>query len=506
MSERAALAVAACRLVTVSRTLPIALTLVAAWQLVPGLLVGPSLDASIFATVGWRVSLGDALYTEAWDHKPPGAYLPYVLAHLLTDDPHVAWAIVWFLTLGSILGSGLAVEGMLRARGTSRTAASFASILVALGAGAYLLSLGGGLSESFAILPAALSVRIAFMQRWISAGMFGGLALFVSLQAASVLVMIAAVAVVEGNGRLRRAGWAAIGFFAVASATFIGLWATGILGSAADAVIGYGTAYRAVAGPAGGATPWALVPWTVLALLPLLLGLGVATVERRKLVDARLALCAGAWLLAGIVLIALQGRFYAHYATPLVVPGALISGLGMDALLRGARHRTRRLLAVPLGLALVLAYVVGAAGAADEQRPISAANVRARDVANQIRATTDADDAIFVWGNDARVYELAQRTPASRSVYLYPLVTPGYATEGRLANVATELSDAPPALVVDSGSLEPGGPGLPPLLIDRPIATDGRDLDLLDPIRAIVRDHYRLVEPIGSWPIYVRGE
>ena len=66
-----------------------------------------------------------------------------------------------------------------------------------------------------------------------------------------------------------------------------------------------------------------------------------------------------------------------------------------------------------------------------------------------------------------------------------------------------ELTDDPPAVVVDAGSDAPGQPGFLPLLIDRPVTTDGRDLDLLDPLRAFVADRYDLVATVAGWPIYV---
>ena len=41
-----------------------ALAILGGLFLAPGLAVGPSLDASIFSTVGWRLAEGDALYAE----------------------------------------------------------------------------------------------------------------------------------------------------------------------------------------------------------------------------------------------------------------------------------------------------------------------------------------------------------------------------------------------------------------------------------------------------------
>jgi hypothetical protein len=57
--------------------------------------------------------------------------------------------------------------------------------------------------------------------------------------------------------------------------------------------------------------------------------------------------------------------------------------------------------------------------------------------------------------------------------------------------------------VVDAGSRDPGVPGFLPLLIDRPVAPEGRDLDLLAPLRDFVRANYTLREVADGWPVYV---
>ena len=58
-------------------------------------------------------------------------------------------------------------------------------------------------------------------------------------------------------------------------------------------------------------------------------------------------------------------------------------------------------------------------------------------------------------------------------------------------------------MVVDAGSDSPGAPGFLPLLIPRPVLTDGRDLDLLDPLRAFVAANYELAATVEGWPVYV---
>jgi hypothetical protein len=86
--------------------------------------------------------------------------------------------------------------------------------------------------------------------------------------------------------------------------------------------------------------------------------------------------------------------------------------------------------------------------------------------------------------------------------YLYPLVTPGYASEDLIAATVRDLGSDPPALIVDAGSSAPGAPGFQPLLIRRPVASDGRDLDILNPLRDFVRARYLELESVDGWVIY----
>lgn len=117
---------------------------------------------------------------------------------------------------------------------------------------------------------------------------------------------------------------------------------------------------------------------------------------------------------------------------------------------------------------------------------------------------TEPADGIFVWGTAPQVYLAADRRSVGRFSYLYPLVTPGFTTRSMILQVVDDLIADPPALIIDAGSGAPGSPGFQPLLQDRPLATDGRDLDILDPIREFVRASYEADGLIDGWPIYQR--
>jgi hypothetical protein len=137
-----------------------------------------------------------------------------------------------------------------------------------------------------------------------------------------------------------------------------------------------------------------------------------------------------------------------------------------------------------------------------ESDPVAADNRRADAVAKLISATSEGDDTIWVWGNKPQIYLAASRRDATPYDYLYPLVTPGYGSAAQIQKTLDSLRTRPPAVIVDAGSAEPGAAGFQPLLIPRPVASDGRDLDLLDPLRSFVREHYRAAATVAGWVVY----
>jgi hypothetical protein len=476
--------------------------------MLPGLFLGPSLDASVFSAVGWRLTEGDLLYANVWDHKPPGMYAPYLLSQALTENPAMAWAATWGFTVVS--GSLTALIVRLRLRGLGiGWPADAAAVLTALATGSYFLSLGGGLGESFAILPAALAFAVASAgrpvpYRWLVSGMLVGASALISVQAIAVTAAIVVLAGSRGLGEwLRRLTVAAAGGAIEFTLLLASLILSGTATAVGDAMLRYNAAYRAFPRLEGALRS---LPWVILALMPLVLPAAMAALTARRVhIAPRLLAACGAWILTTLLLILLQGRLYGHYALPLVVPLGVVAGLGIE----GMRRRLPDgrfgsvLLGAPMVAVVLLTLVVGAAAADMEGRVVGESNQKVAAVAPAVDQFAAADELVFVWGNSPRLYEVADRAPASRYIYIYPLLTRGYATDRLIAQLLADFQAQPPTVIVDAGSTAPGEPGMPPLLIDRPVATDGRDLDLLDPLRAFVRERYELAETVAGWPIYV---
>jgi hypothetical protein len=490
------------------------LFLIAAAMLAPGLVIGPSLDAAVFNHVGGRLLEGVAPYVGTWDHKPPGIYLASagVQAALGWLGP---WTADWLLTLAASTGIGAAVASVLQRLGIVGWPRWLAAISATILGSHYLLALGGGLTEPLAavlvawalllvVRPATTSVRLAGI------GVLVSVAIVVSVQVVvgGAAVLALGLLLTPTGTRRRAAVFLALGFAAPLVATLVWLLAIGALPAAVDALVTYSAAYRgSVNQPHGADLAASVAAWTTLVSLfvwaPALLGLASLTALSRLGRDV--AVTSVVWVAGSLLLFVGQGRFYAHYAIPLAVPLGLLAGIGLDRArkrLRGAtRFAPRSAIIVPLLAALVVSVVAGTVSAALQLALVADQNLRAEAVA--LRVGSLPSGSMLVWGNQPALYALAHRDPASKYSYLYPLTTPGYSTPALISAVARALEDHPPEVVVDAGSNAPGQPGFPPLLIVRPIATDGRDLDLLSPLRAFVAAHYDLAATVAGWPIYV---
>jgi hypothetical protein len=489
--------------------LAVALLLLSGALLAPGLLVGPSLDAAVFSDIGGRLLDSVVPYVGAWDHKPPGIYLLSAVAQASLGwlGP---WTADWLLSLGASAGLGLAVAAVLRRLDVSGLPRAGAAVGATVFASQFLLALGGGLTEAPAALLVALALVLALGStsafRLAGIGALIGAAFLVSVQLvpAGAGVLLLALTLRPGE-RLRTSITMGVGLAIPLALVAAWLGVIGALPAALDAVVRYSTAYRGSSGEYGAILAAPVAAWTVLASLFLVTPALLGTLARVPPVGRSVAIASMLWIGLSLVLFVVQGRFYAHYAIPLAVPLGILAGLGLQRMTeswRRARTLGRRaLIILPRATTLAVSLFAGIVSGAMQLTPIQDESARMDAVATRLRQLPSG--TLLVWGNAPRLYDLTGRVPATRYSYLYPLTTPGYTTDAMIEDVARELAAEPPEVIVDAGSAAPGQPGFLPLLIDRPIATDGRDLDLLDPLRAFVGERYDLAATVAGWPIYV---
>jgi len=297
------------------------------------------------------------------------------------------------------------------------------------------------------------------------------------------------------------------GTAAVLAAAGVWLALFGALPAAVDAVVTYNGAYRAVGSATGTALSGPVIAWTLLALLFVVVPVayGARGGLRDEPVSRQSVIACLVWLALALASFVVQGRFLAHYAIPLAIPLGVLGGLGVDVLLERVRAGRSALIA-PVLLTVAISSVAAVAAGAMEFGPIQRDRERARAVAQVIRPVAHGDARIWAWGNEPVLYFEADRLSVTRFCYLYALVTPGYTSPALVDETLRELQAARPRFIVDVGSPTPGEPGFQPLLITRAVASDGRDLDLLDPIRDFVSDNYDQLTVTDGWVIYeLRG-
>lgn len=484
--------------------------------LVPGLYLGPSRDPAVFASVAKSMLDGLRPYVGVWDHKPPVTYLVLAAGQLLVPWSADPWLGSWLMAVAVTVGAGVGTLVLARRMGLSPLLALIAGILMVLASAQYAIAEGGGFSEQVAALFAVWSMVAAsatHRRRLLhgAAGVLAGLAMSSSPLYASAAIASFVLALSLSRGRER--WWSAAAYAAGAAgvALAIGSWLAlrGSWSAALNEILTYNLAYRASELNVASQSLTTLLSVGLLWLFLLAPAtLGLLTRRNwlpRPSLGRLIADAAILWLLAGVALLLLQGLPYAHYLIGFTIPLALFaaSGLKQAWAMRAAGRRSISGVVLVVGtVCLTVSLVSGGIGGAKLAAAASARQERRAAVSRVIDQITPPESSMFVWGNESWLYAVAGRRPASRYVYLYPLTTPGYSSPSEIDGLLAQLMADPPCVIVDAGSPGPGEPGVLPLLIPRPLASEGRNLDLLDPIRQFVGQHYVLVSLADGWPVY----
>jgi hypothetical protein len=489
------------------------LTGLAVIALAPGLL-GPSFDGGLYALTGGRIAAGAVPYVDVWSEKPPGIYLINAMGAFVFGSGS-AWQVAWVVSVACVVLTALVVADTLRAIDWRRKA-WIAGASCALLLASFPLARGGGLTETAAVLPAAIAFRLVATERltWMRvflAGLLVGTATTISFLLAPALVAVIGVVVVrlrrsDLRSKLSRTAWLIVGAGAAWAAILAGLGLAGVPAAAALALVRYTAAFKVLA--EGSDPVIGEVIHVTLVLSPVVIAAVLGL--NRALRSARLrpvVIGALLWIVVSITLIVAAGRMELHYLAPLVVPLSLLLPSGLPGRARGRRFE-------PFRAALALSLVVAAASVSINlisTETVISLQVRSRQAARAqaaaswIRWQTPPGGTIFIWGDQTHMYTVTERKPASQYVYLLPLITPGFTSRQMVADVVNKWEAQPPAVIVDAGSAAPGDPGMPALLVPRETEVgDLRDFDLLDPIRAFVRERYVLATTVEGWPIYVR--
>src|SRR2546430_1343888 len=113
------------------------------------------------------------------------------------------------------------------------------------------------------------------------------------------------------------------------------------------------------------------------------------------------------WLLTGAIAVAAGFRFFGHYYLQLLPPAALLA----TAALLQMNRRSGLLFVGSVAAPAVVCTGLGFFPTGD------AASIPYGQLAAKVRALTDADDTVFIWGDLPEVYWASGRQPATRFVH-----------------------------------------------------------------------------------------
>jgi hypothetical protein len=478
------------------------------------------LDQGIYAVVSDAILHGGAPYRDAWDFKPPGIFYVYALARGLLGPgmASVRWVeAAGFATLPlafglysrrfaggwapGLLGAALAVSGHVWL-GFWQTAQpeSFGAVLVAW---AIVLA---------SVEPDAGSSRRTALAWATSGAAYAAAGLLKPPLGGGILVsagLAARAARRAGGPRAALRPLVAFGAGALVpvAAVALHLAARGALGDLREALLGFAPGYTEL--NYGEGTPlvfafraveFALFRFSLLNPLGLALLFALPPLAPREREGVVHVLGVGGVLLAGV---ALQARFFPYHFGAVLPLAALLAGWGLWKLVRVGRQRALGVAAVAV-LVLLLANANGwqdpvPGGFVERVRAVQdghASNAPNRRVAAWLAAHTAPDDAIYVWGFDPLIYDLARRRPASRFVYNAAQRAPWYRRRARAALMRDLRRTPPAAILVQRGDVEPGTAGT-----ERDSAAELRHFPEL---AALIRDRYRLAETLAGFAVHLR--
>jgi hypothetical protein len=124
-----------------------------------------------------------------------------------------------------------------------------------------------------------------------------------------------------------------------------------------------------------------------------------------------------------------------------------------------------------------------------------------RDAAGWLK-TVDCSETLLVWGHAPEIYYMSGLRPASRYVYFLPLMTDGYVTADRVADVEKDLDSLRPAAIIDASSW--GGAAVTYPLLGSGLTTvdEERYVDRLEPLRDRIRSQYVFARDFAGWSAY----
>jgi len=430
-------------------------------------------DEGEYAYIAQRMLLGEVPYRDAFDQKPPGVFVAYLVAFSLFGQ--TVEGIHLFMYLWTIATCGLLFALVRRIVGP--LAAAFSVLIFAVASADPRLTGNAANTEIFMVLPLVASLYGAIRAReadaggagwWCAAGALAALACWFKQVALSNALFVWLLAL-WGPGARSGGGWCdalrsslalALGALLVLAPGLIAVAWVGAWRPFLDAVVLHNLDYSGRVSWLGGANAlWfqTKIQAPSQGALWLLAGLGWLVAARRMRATAWLF---GGWFAASAVGVATGLYFRTHYfiqALPaLAALGGTFCGWAAMRWLGGARGAMALVGVAGLVLATVLPPWV-ANRPILRQRSTDAISrmvygtppfAESREIADFIERNSQPDDRVFIVGSEPQILFYARRRSASRYIFFYPLTGEFPDVLERQRQVADEVAANPPRFIV----------------------------------------------------------
>lgn len=455
-------------------------------------------DEGVFVYIGQGILRGEIPYRDMLDHKGPLIY--YINALGLWIGHNSLWG-VW-LVEALILAPSLVLLYVLVRRTLGVGPALFGILTWLAG---FMIVLGGNIVEEYAILPVVLAVCLVMFRPRLAAAYAGTLAgvLFMLRPneiAAPVLALIFLLfdPVMAREWQVVRRGLLQFIFaFALIPGAFVAYFAwRGALGYFVDSVFLFNF-YYVSEGSHPLSSLLAGFGYLILPVLFSLVSIVWATARGKAVLSGeqrRLFNFAAALFLLTLPLSVLSGRVYRHYYVPWLLPLAVVSAylpFFLDRSLIGPRLKrglgllawSVLIIATLISIRIRAVPVLAGGKAPEEQQAVQS-----------IQAFVPEDRGLLIWGNETGYAALANRTLASRYLYLIPILTPGYG-QSAAGQLLADIEEKHP-IIIDTSPTDPDTPSL---------SVQPASYAYLSELYAFIHEHYHVIGTVASKGWFVWG-
>lgn len=412
-------------------------------------------DEGIYHVIGMAINQGRELYTEIWDNKPPLLYIIYAL--LNSDQFNIRLVSLVFGAL-SVFAFYFLAKKLFSSQKITYIATVFFAILFATP----LIEGNIANAENFMLLPILLSAHLVFKSRLLFvAGVLLSLAFLIKIVAIfdflAFFLFISFIYYKKGaaiKNVIQRIAPFIIGFLIPIGITAIILFLQGSFTALIQSV------FLQMFGYVGHGNKLVL-PQGLLFVKLLLLLSAVLFLFRRRTIYTKGFLFVLLWFAFSLFNAFFAQRPYTHYL--LVLLPSIILLLGFAFLEKTYKKTTILILFVSLILIMnsfrmygkpisyyanFLLFITNNKSFSSYLNFFDRRTSKNYEVAQYVKFHTRANESIFLWGNSAQIYALANKLPPGRFIVAYH----AKASSATLQETQREIIFAKPKyIIIESG-------------------------------------------------------